>query len=354
MNDADANLCYSHFHDKRRLTRRPWAHPVMPATTLNPAPSPVRFTVADFDRMGSENGFRYRLPQPGGGLRASPETLCIAEGRVETYQIRPGLTLVLSDVRVHQDYEAASMMSPRFSAIVMLQGHARTRLDRHDDVRLAAHSGISALYGDTVAMTGTHAAGQRLRSVNLSLSAPDGAADDRISETIWKALRTPALRLRRWQAPGHLLHTIEHLLACDWDAPLQELLREGVAMELLAHALASLEQRAPAEGTLSERDRQLLERVRERLHDAPGEEHTLDDLARLACMSPSTLRAKFQAAYQRSVFSWLRERRLEVAREQLAQGCSVQQAAHLVGYRHATNFATAFRERYGIAPSELN
>ncbi len=43
-----------------------------------------------------------------------------------------------------------------------------------------------------------------------------------------------------------------------------------------------------------------------------------------------------------------------VAREQLAQGCSVQQAAHFVGYRHATNFATAFRERYGIAPSELN
>jgi AraC-like DNA-binding protein len=71
-------------------------------------------------------------------------------------------------------------------------------------------------------------------------------------------------------------------------------------------------------------------------------------------MSPSTLRAKFRAAYQCSVFSWLRERRLEVAREQLARGCSVQQAAHCVGYRHATNFATAFRERYGVAPSELN
>jgi len=123
---------------------------------------------------------------------------------------------------------------------------------------------------------------------------------------------------------------------------------------LLAHALASLEPGAPAESAVSERDRLLLERVRERLHNAPGEEHTLDDLARLACMSPSTLRAKFQATYQRSVFNWLRERRLEVAREQLAQGCSVQQAAHFVGYRHATNFATAFRERYGIAPSELN
>ena len=45
--------------------------------------------------------------------------------------------------------------------------------------------------------------------------------------------------------------------------------------------------------------------------------------------------------------------RLQLACEQLRQGCSVQQAAHFVGYRHATNFATAFRARYGIAPSEL-
>lgn len=172
---------------------------------------------------------------------------------------------------------------------------------------------------------------------------------------IWKALRSPAgLRLRRWQVQNHLLLAIEHLLDCGWDHPLRNLLREGVGAQLLAHALASLDQAPPADQSLSQRDRQLLERVRERLHDAPGEDHTLEALAKLACMSPSTLRAKFQAAYRQSVFSWLRERRLEVARQHLAQGWSVQQAAHFVGYRHATNFATAFRERYGVAPSELN
>lgn len=182
------------------------------------------------------------------------------------------------------------MMSPRFSAIVMLQGHAQTRIDRHDDVRLAAHSGVSALYGDTVAMTGIHAPGQRLRSINLSLSDPDGAGDDQTSEMIWKALRSPSLRLRRWQVQGHLLQAIEHLLDCGWDGPLQAMLREGVGTQLLAHALATLEQRAPADSTVSERDRQLLERVRERLYSAPGEEHTLDELARLACMSEHAAR----------------------------------------------------------------
>lgn len=313
----------------------------------------ARFTVADFNRMGGPSGFSYRLPKLG-AARADCGALCIAEGRVEEYEIRPGLTLVVSDLQVHHHYEATSMMTPRFSAIVMLQGHARARLGPQDDARLAAHGGVSALYGDTVAMTGIHPAGQRLRSVNLSLSDPDAAGDERTSDMIWKALRSPGLRLRRWQVQSHLLTAIGHLLDCGWDHPLRKLLSEGVGNQLLAHALASQDQVPPADRGLSQRDRQLLERVRERLHDAPGEDHTLEALARLACMSPSTLRAKFQAAYQQSVFGWLRERRLEVARQRLAQGWSVQQAAHFVGYRHATNFATAFRERYGVAPSELN
>jgi len=320
---------------------------------LNPSHPTVRFTVADFNRLGAHDGFRYQLPRFD-RTQANPETVCIAEGRVEEHAIRPGLTLVTSDVLVHHHYESTSIMTPRLSVIVMLQGQAQARVGRHDDLPLVAQSGFSAAYGDTVAMTGIHHAGQRLRSVNLSLSEPDGAADDPISDQIRKALHTPTFRLRRWQVQAHLIQAIEHLMECHWDDPLQAMLREGVGAQLLAHALASLDQREPEIGAVSQRDRQLLERVRERLHSAPGEEHTLDDLAKLACMSPSTLRAKFRAAYQCSVFSWLRERRLEVAREQLARGCSVQQAAHCVGYRHATNFATAFRERYGVAPSELS
>ena len=187
----------------------------------------ARFTVADFNRMGGPAGFSYRLPKLG-TPRADHDALCIAEGRVEEHQIRPGVTLVVSDLQVHHHYEATSFMTPRFSAIIMLQGQARAQLDRQNDVPLVAHSGISALYGDSACMTGIHPAGQRLRSVNLSLSEPEAAGDERASEMIWKALRSPAgLRLRRWQVQNHLLLAIEHLLDCGWDHPLRNLLREG-------------------------------------------------------------------------------------------------------------------------------
>ena len=93
----------------------------------------ARFTVADFNRMGGPAGFSYRLP--AGTPRADHDALCIAEGRVEEHQIRPGVTLVVSDLQVHHHYEATSFMTPRFSAIIMLQGQARAQLDRQTTCR---------------------------------------------------------------------------------------------------------------------------------------------------------------------------------------------------------------------------
>ncbi|VFR19791.1 Transcriptional regulator AlcR in siderophore [Alcaligin] cluster [plant metagenome] len=52
-------------------------------------------------------------------------------------------------------------------------------------------------------------------------------------------------------------------------------------MQLLASALACSSQGFESVPALSPRDRQLLERVRERRYEAPGEHHTLAELAKL-------------------------------------------------------------------------
>jgi AraC-like DNA-binding protein len=329
----------------KRGKRMPGAESEAP---LAPGVSPRRFSAADFDRLGRDAGFRYRLPYLSGAPR-DPEALCIAEGRVETHALGPGLTLAASDIVVHHHYEATSQASPRFSAIVVLQGQAQAALGRGDSVPMRTHGGLSAAYGDGLSMTGIHPARQRLRSINVSAAAPLGTGDAQLDELIAAALHSPAGRPRHWAVPPHLVQAIEQVLGGQWQGPLQALLCQGVGLQLLAHALADASPMAPP--LPSSRERQLLERVRARLHDAPEEHHTLEALARLACMSQSTLRLKFRAAYQCSVFEWLHERRMALARERLAQGLSVQEAAQLVGYRHATNFATAFRKRFGVAPS---
>lgn len=316
--------------------------------------SSVSFTLSDFDGLGGRAGFRYGLPEHEGSSRSMAQ-LCIAQGRVQEHRIRSGLTLVLSDIFARRQYAATATATPQFSAIVMLQGRAQTQLDAQDAQAIVAQSGASIACGDAMAMTALHPAGQRLRSLNISFDPADAAADALLADAAAKMMSAGGGRLQRWAVPAHLLQSIEQLMAESvWQGAMHRLLLEGVGLQVLTHALAGSAQADERKIRISARDRQGLERVRERLYHAPGEDFTLAELAGLACMSPSTLRVKFQAVYQRPVFAWLRERRLEVARGYLAQGWSVQQAAHFAGYRHASNFATAFRQRYGMAPSELN
>ncbi len=69
--------------------------------------------------------------------------------------------------------------------------------------------------------------------------------------------------------------------------------------------------------------------------------------------SPSSLRSKFRQRYGCTLFDYLRNCRLALARRYLLEGHSVQQAAWMCGYQHATNFATAFRRHYGISPGDV-
>lgn len=98
---------------------------------------------------------------------------------------------------------------------------------------------------------------------------------------------------------------------------------------------------------------QRLELIRRLLEQTPEKAYTLNELARRAAMSPSSLRCKFRHAYGCTVFDYLRDCRTARARRYLMEGYSVQQAARMSGYQHATNFATAFRRRYGCSPGEL-
>lgn len=318
------------------------ASPVLPASQA--------FTIADFNRLGLGSGFRYTLPHAS-TRELDTEELCIAEGRIDASVAGPGLSLITSELNIHRHYEATSYFTPHFSVIVLLQGHARVEHDVGLDLR--AQGGLSIRYDDNLPMSGTHFAGQHLRGVNLTVLSPSDLGDEQSEEMVAKLLRAPGPQLRPWQLQTQLALAVEQLFNCTWSGSLRNMLREGVSLQLLSHGLHRLGQQPSTEHAMSPRDRLMLERVREKLYASPGEDHSLMELARLACMSPSTLRAKFHAAYHCTIFNWLRQRRLEVAREQLAQGWSVQQAAHYVGYRHATNFATAFRERYGVSPSRL-
>jgi CheY-like chemotaxis protein/AraC-like DNA-binding protein len=85
-----------------------------------------------------------------------------------------------------------------------------------------------------------------------------------------------------------------------------------------------------------------------------GHPPTLEVLARRLGTNEKRLTEAFQDAYQLTVFGWLREQRLKLARQLLAQtDTPITDIAAHCGYGSAANFATAFKDRFECAPRDF-
>ncbi|WP_346796765.1 AraC family transcriptional regulator [Halomonas sp. Bachu 37] len=315
-------------------------------------PCSVPLTTCDLLDLGQRFGIDYRFPDAPPRSQPSP---CVARGRVTEVEIDPTLRVTLSDLDVLHAYASTSRRAVPWFLSVILEGNIRVGLGRQS-YQLQAGEAFSTHFSEQTGLEVFQPAPQRLRILNVSVLACSGPL---ASSPI--PLAPPATpMLHTWRVPHFLYHSLEAALTSTWPLSRQRLLWQGLALQLLAHGLPSsglgpsderTGQRIPA--GLSRRDHQRLEQLRHRLEHHPHHEYRLAQLARDAAMSPSSLRDKFQRCYGCSVFDYLRRCRLTQAQEYLRQGYSVQQAAHACGYRHATNFATAFRRQFGVSPGSL-
>lgn len=298
-------------------------------------------TASDLATYGERYGIDYRFPSQRRAAVQAP----VLHGRIQELEPGPGMQLVASDIDVLQRYDSRSHTPSPLSIIVMLEGRADVALGQQ---RLAFSAGmaLSVQLNEREGLQAMQPANQRLRALTLALDTP------RLAEALDGKLPRHGSSMHAWPLPAGLQPMLEQALTSPLPDAAARLQWEGLALQLLAHGLPP-ELDAPA-ARLSPGEWQRLERVRVQLQTSPARPHSLAALAELAAMSPATLRRKFQAAYGRSVFDYLRDRRLGLAREMLLNGHGVERVAQCAGYLHASNFTTAFRRHYGYLPSSLH
>lgn len=93
-------------------------------------------------------------------------------------------------------------------------------------------------------------------------------------------------------------------------------------------------------------------RVHDHLLEHISERVTIEELSRRFHVNPTTLKKAFKAEYGESIAAHTKEHRMERAEALLREGKSVGEVARAVGFDSASRFSAAFREKYGIAPSE--
>ncbi|WP_260260768.1 helix-turn-helix domain-containing protein [Vibrio intestinalis] len=125
------------------------------------------------------------------------------------------------------------------------------------------------------------------------------------------------------------------------------LLAEARALELIARWLT------PVNQAQNEQSESNLQPVIDALIQNLAQPPSLDSLAKQAGMSHARLNRQFKSQFGKTVFEWLRQHRLERAKNYLANpDQAITDIALNCGFSSASHFTQTFKSQYGITPTE--
>lgn len=121
----------------------------------------------------------------------------------------------------------------------------------------------------------------------------------------------------------------------------------------LLHPMAEgvLEISCPQEQDMS--DSRIIQRVHDHLVENLHQRLTIETLSRQFLLNPTTLKTKFQQMYGMSIAAHVKQHRMEKAAQLiLSTDETMESIAKKVGFTSQSRFADAFRDHYGVLPSE--
>jgi AraC-like DNA-binding protein len=162
----------------------------------------------------------------------------------------------------------------------------------------------------------------------------------------------PALTVRA--IPLHVSHLLMAAMTPTLTGPTRKLYCQAKVLEYLAALGDYVCSAAAISPERNERSKQRSQAIHDQLVNCEGRPPTLNELAQQYGRSAKLLNEEFAAEFGRSINGFMTEYRLEQAHAALAgSNISIKQLAARLGYAHVSNFALAFKRRYGYPPGSL-
>ncbi|MCM3749636.1 AraC family transcriptional regulator [Paenibacillus pasadenensis] len=174
-------------------------------------------------------------------------------------------------------------------------------------------------------------------------------------ELLARSLSSSFIHQKKMDADIKLI--LNQITAFSYSSAAREVYLESKASELITVFFCSLVQELTETGQaasiLSKVDLDKIVAAKEILLADLADPPSLIGLAKQAGINDFKLKAGFKEMYGQSVFSLLRQKRMETAYALLTNGCSVTEASFSVGYSSLSHFAIVFKQQFGFNPSEL-
>ncbi|GJD15207.1 transcriptional regulator [Rivularia sp. IAM M-261] len=156
---------------------------------------------------------------------------------------------------------------------------------------------------------------------------------------------TPEMQIILWQ-----------IINAPYQGILQQMYLESKAMELIVLQLAQIKAREQGKQratNLKKDDIEKIYQAKEVLISNCEEPPTLINLAQQVGIHHMKLKQGFRELFGTTVFGYLHNYRMEMARSLLQEGnLNVTAIANIVGYSHLGHFSAAFKRKFGINPNE--
>lgn len=151
---------------------------------------------------------------------------------------------------------------------------------------------------------------------------------------------------------SQMMHIIHDIMNCDKPLSLKKLFLGSRIMELLMLQIDQI-QSERVNNQVSASNKARFYEVKSFLETHLEPDFSIHSLAKDFGTNEYTLKKEFKSLFGKSIFDYWNSVRFDYAKRLLKEGYSIQQLAFKLGYSHTQNFSTAFKRRFGIAPSRF-
>ena len=292
----------------------------------------------------------------------------IGRGEFSKMQIREGFELCKIDCILDHELFSNEKSHSTIHFGFILDGHCTFRLENvHGEFILRAGDNY-LFFGREIESSGIMAPGVDQLSVSFRVS-PEillcyfDEEDSKFSKLLQEYISSHAFSgpfFRVQSMTSEMYVALQQIFQCPYTGAKRTLYLESRALELIAcqlqqfYGIESISA-APNSGTLHPSEKARIEQVRQLLLENIDDPPHIHGLTEIAGMSHPKLNQCFRRLYGKTAFQYLRDERLNKARLLIEnQGCSVTEAAYMVGYSSLSHFSKAYRRHFGISPGTAN
>jgi AraC-like DNA-binding protein len=295
-----------------------------------------------------------------------PMPAAVGQGGYEALDLVFGMTVVRSTITFSPAMQGqwvplmavnVDFNEPSFQAMTFRGLRGRVQ-EEFPPSHLAASPGMDLFrhttrYGSTFTADGGFSG--ETHHVSLSRTVLNLLIGEAVSDqllTVLGIVQPPALTMRA--IPLHVSHLLMAALTPALIGPTRKLYCQAKVLEYLAALGDYVCADFGASPERNPRSKQRAQTISQQLMTCGGKPPTLDELARHYGRSAKLLNEEFAAEFGQSIPAFMMEFRLAQAHSALLQTpVSIKQLAARLGYAHVSNFAIAFKRRYGYPPGSL-